>query len=85
MKQVPGTELSVEVQRDALARFVHRYTAEHKPAWAYNLNPHKPYRPQFASDADWLANTRFWVRADGSLSERHRYCSSTPTRPFGQE
>lgn len=86
---VTGDELPVKEQRKALAQFVHRFTLDHKPAWA-----HKPrmavdedgvtrpyaYAPQFASDADWLAHTMFNVKKDGTL--RKASCWSKPTWPL---
>jgi len=73
--------LAPDVQRQALARFVHRFTRTHRPQWARS-NPN--YMPQFADDSDWLANTRFYVTKAGKLDGRHRYCISTPTWPDGK-
>ena len=76
-----GTELSPRAQAEALARFVHRFTETHRPAWARsNLN----YLPQFKDDADWLANTRFHVTKAGEPDKRYRYCVSSPTWPQGK-
>lgn len=86
MKQVKGSDLRPEVQRDALNRFVHRYTGDHKPAWANRIwKDLKPYPLQFKDDTDWLANTLFWVKADGTLSNRHSFCYSSPTWPNNPE
>jgi hypothetical protein len=82
MKQVKGDRLSIAAQREARARFVNRWTKEHKPGWVHD---EKATPPQFASDSDWLANTLFWVRNDGSLSERPSYCESSPTWPDNEE
>jgi hypothetical protein len=80
-----GKELSPEVQRVALSRFVYRYTREHIPAWATEPRPDgQPYVPQFASDADWLAHTKFAVCKDGTLDERTHFCLSAPTWPDGR-
>lgn len=79
---VNGAELSPELRRAALARYVHRFTAEHVPAWARQPRPDgTPYPVQFASDADWLANTDFPVTKAGQLAERPSDCRSRPTWP----
>lgn len=84
MRQVKGSELSQEEQRKALARFVHRFTKQHRPQWANTPRPNgKPYKVQFASDADWLANSLFFVTKEGWLSQQHNHCESTPTWPEG--
>lgn len=73
---IAGDKLRPDVQRQALARFVHRYTGEHVPKWARART-----KPHFATDAEWLAGTRFAIRGDGQLSERVRHCESSPTFP----
>jgi len=83
-----GIDLSPADQRRALARYAHRFTKEHKPAWANeaagggNMRwPGWPVYPvQFASDRDWLENTRFPVRENGTLAARGD-CYSCPTWP----
>lgn len=66
--------------------FVHRYTMEHKPQWAMRpRNNGAPYKPHFASDAEWLANTTFHVTNAGAISGRHNHCETTgQTWPQGQ-
>lgn len=82
MPQVKGSDLPPALQREALRRWVHRFTKDHVPAWARDPMPDgRPYPVQFASDADWLANTVFSLTASGRFSERDRYCRSTPTWP----
>lgn len=77
-----GSALPARTQRDCLARFVHRFTAEHRPAWAMALRPNgQAYQVQFASDADWLAHTLFAVTQDNRLDERVKHCESNPTWP----
>lgn len=78
-KPIRGSELPLHAQKEVLQRFVHRYTKDHIPNWARDTD----YAVQFASDADWLANTCFYINADGSLDGRHRYCESHPTWPEG--
>lgn len=85
MKMILGSELCLPAQREALARFVHRFTGDHCPDWARRQPRRFACPVQFASDADWLAHTRFAVRSDGLLSERHRYCESSPTWPNNPE
>lgn len=82
MKQVKGSELSEAQRHHALNRFVHRYTRDHRPKWVTDT---KVTPVQFASDADWLANTLFFVRKDGKLSELHQRCESRPTWPDNPE
>lgn len=86
MRTLPGNRLDYVAQREALSRFVHRFTREHKPEWA--AKPWKdglPYPVQFASDADWLANSTFTVRADGRLARNVKHCQSDPTWPDNPE
>lgn len=79
MRRTLGSLLSPADQRLALSRYVHRYTREHVPAWAHKTRG-GVYQVQFASDADWLSNTTFPVRKDGSLAARGD-CNSYPTWP----
>jgi hypothetical protein len=82
----PGNELPARIQSDCKRRFVHRFTGEHKPAWALHPAPNgKPYAVQFKDDADWLANTSFAVTRANSLDERVAYCESAPTWPHNPE
>lgn len=83
---VLGSQLSPSVQRQCLARFVHRFTGDHRPQWASVARPDgRSYPVQFASDADWLANTRFFVTKTGNLSLWHDRCESSPTWPNNPE
>ena len=74
-----GDTLSPSAQREVLARFVHRYTGEHKPGWVTS----EAVTPlQFADDAEWLRNTFFPVRrSDGWPHGKVRHCTSYPTWP----
>lgn len=79
-----GCDLTLTEQREVKARFVHRYTLDHKPRWAFNPRPDgSPYMPQFASDADWLAHTLFQTNSRGQALANVD-CYSTPTWPRGQ-
>lgn len=83
---VLGSTLPAAIQAECLRRFPHRYTKEHIPAWAKRPRPNgKPYRPQFATDAEWLASTLFAVTQKGILDARVDYCESTPTWPDGTD
>ena len=83
---VKGNTLRPEAQKQALARFVHRYTGDHRPAW---VNAHKwkgdqEYPLQFKDDKDWLLNTWFCITKDGSIHDGVDHCESTPTWPQGK-
>jgi len=89
-----GSELHPDDKVRVKARYKHRYTGDHKPAWAKDRADAKgvlrfvsenPFPLQFRDDADWLANTRFRVKDDGRLDRRAHYCESTPTWPFNPE
>lgn len=79
MKTKLGSELSETDRKHALAAFVHRFTAEHKPFWTLGHD-----KPHFKDDADWLAHTRFAVTKAGSLNRRAKWCESSPTWPQGR-
>lgn len=80
-----GSDLKPDARREALATFVHRYTGDHLPIWSLKeWKDGKPYPLQFASDADWLANTWFAVKRDGGLDMRFN-CYSCPTWPDNPE
>lgn len=83
---VNGASLPRHLQREALARYVYRYTGDHKPAWAAKeWKDGKPYPVQFKDDADWLAHTEFPVTRSGRLSDRPSACLSRPTWPDNPE
>ena len=85
MKPVLGSALSPENRQDALSRFVHRFTGDHRPAWAaVGREDRTPFPVQFANDADWLAHTIFHITEDGRISGR-RGCESSPTWPNNPE
>lgn len=73
---------------EARARYVHRFTLEHVPAWARVAHDHTElgavfYAPQYASDAELYALTIF--PGEGDLGPRSRYCESGgQTWPLGQ-
>jgi len=70
---VHGNELAPARQREALRSYVARYTGDHKPQWARQPMPNgNAYPVQFADDAEWLANTQFWVTKTGRLAANYR-------------
>ena len=86
MMMVRGSEMCDRLQRQALARYPHRFTRDHKPDWATGeWKDGKPYPVQFDSDADWLANTFFPITVKGEFSRREKYCESHPTWPDNPE
>jgi hypothetical protein len=79
-----GDKLAPTQRTIALASYVHRFTREHVPQWARQPRPDgSPYPVQFASDADWLANTQFNVTRNGALMAAD--CYSRPTWPDNPE
>lgn len=83
---VNGLALSPALQREALARYVHRFTRDHVPAWAKQPQPDgRSYPVHFDSDSEWLAKTYFPVTARGKLAARPGNCQSHPTWPDGRD
>ena len=81
-----GSDLTREEQQYVLATYVHRFTGDHKPAWASKeWKDGQPYPLQFNDDKDWLANTRFQTNKAGSLDSRCNECHSVPTWPNNSE
>jgi hypothetical protein len=81
-----GSDLSYHVQRQALSRYVHRYTGDHKPLWAAKAwKDGRSYPLQFKDDEEWLAHTFFAVTLLGHLDGRVTHCHSEPTWPDNPE
>jgi hypothetical protein len=81
-KQVLGSQLSTEMQRHALARYVHRFTGDHVPNWVTTeFHRGTRYPVQFRDDKEWLSNTLFYVTKSGALDVRYSHCESSPTFP----
>lgn len=81
-----GSHLSPEDRRLAKRMFVHRFTRDHKPTWAFQPRQNgEPYPVQFASDDDWLAHTEFAVDSKGRLKTGYPECLSRPTWPDNPE
>ncbi len=75
---VLGTHLSSADQRSVLASFVHRMTTESRkqfPDFTRRMLA-GGYRMPEKTDAQWLAETRFAVKAAGSLDKRVNSCQS---------
>lgn len=72
----------------AKARYIHRFTMEHVPAWA-RLRPCDQggtetwfYAPQFRTDREWYDNTLF--PGEGHVGKREKHCYTTGhTFPLG--
>lgn len=72
----------------AKARYVHRYTMEHVPAWAAKPIYHDDrkqslyYAPQYRTDKEWYENTTFFGESDMADPD---YCySNNQSWPLGQ-
>jgi len=82
---VNGAKLPPALQRDARARYVHRFTGDNRPSWTRELRPcGRSYPLQFQNDSDWLANTDFPITKAGALANRPNHCQSRPTWPNGR-
>lgn len=83
---VKGDRLSPELQKKVLQMFVHRFTGEHKPAWANKPRPDgTDYPVQHATDQGWLKHTEFALTKQGDLDNRNKYSRSTPSWPKNPE
>lgn len=81
-----GSEMVSIDQKAALNKFVHRFTKEHVPSWSKKeWKDGKTYPVQFASDREWLENTKFYVTKDGRLDNKHDSCESSATWPDNPE
>ena len=86
MNMLAGSQLNDSAKREALQRFVNRFTGQHRPQWVNEPMPDgSAYPVQFRDDADWLANTRFYVTKNGRLDKRTTACQSSPTWPNNPE
>lgn len=69
--------------QQAKARYPHRYTMEHVPAWARKACDNgRFYAPQFKTDAEWYAATKFY--GESELASRSHCHTSGQTWPLGQ-
>lgn len=70
----------------AKARFVHRFTMDHVPAWAAKPNERGDhYAPQFRSDREWYDNTKFAGEPGFPFGSRETCCfTSGQTWPLGK-
>jgi hypothetical protein len=70
MKLIPGSQLTDDQRRQALAMYVHRNTADHPYGWG--ANGHTFNVRSYQSDAEWLAEHAFLVTASGKIAFRRR-------------
>jgi hypothetical protein len=83
---VLGAMLCEADQKHVLAAYVHRFTGEHRPAWANKPMPDgQAYPVQFKDDLDWLAHSYFAIRKNGRLNMLVKHCESYPTWPNNPE
>lgn len=74
---------------EACAKFVHRFTMDHVPAWAkvppaaHSGTETRFYAPQYRSDREWFERTRFHGEP-GHLGKPHECTSTGQTWPLGQ-
>lgn len=81
-----GNLLSPKDQKTVLAKYVNRYTKDHKPQWAYELCPDgTKYPVGFESDKEWLEHSLFLTTSKGRLDNRAKWCESHPTWPDNPE
>lgn len=67
----------------AKARYVHRYTMDHVPAWARaKAHNGKFYAPQYRSDREWYELTKF--HGESELADKKHCYSSGQTWPVGE-
>lgn len=67
----------------ACARYVHRYTMEHVPAWVRTPSPNgKYYAPQFKTDREWYEKTKF--HGESEIADKHHCYTSGESWPMGQ-
>jgi acetoacetate decarboxylase len=70
----------------AKARYVHRFTMEHVPAWARSFctfkDGRKYYAPQFRTDREWYDATLFY--GESELATKKSCYTSGQTWPLGQ-
>jgi hypothetical protein len=81
---IRGSELYEPLKKEVLQRFCMRFTKDHIPAWGLIRGPKGFYKPQFASDVEWLENTFFWITKSGRIADRPKFCESRPTWPDGR-
>lgn len=69
---------------EACARYVHRYTMEHVPAWAQKRAENGLfYAPQYRNDAEWYERTLFYGEP-GHYGTKNECCSAGQSWPLGQ-
>ena len=67
---------------DAKARYVHRFTMQHVPAWSqYARSDGKYYAPQYRTDREWYENTYF--KGEHEVADDSHCYSTNPSWPLG--
>jgi hypothetical protein len=72
----------------AKAAYVHRFTMDHRPVWAYKPLEEKDNfiiypAPHYRSDKDWYDNTYF--PGEAGISKRSKFCQTrNQTWPIGK-
>lgn len=80
--QLLGSQLDAKDRAHVLAAYLHRFTGNHKPAWANEAMPNgESYKIQFKDDEEWLNHTYFAVNQKGQLNKSCKECRSNPTWP----
>lgn len=68
----------------AKARFPHRFTCEHVPAWALKpMADGRYYAPQYETDQEWFDNTVFPGEPNLHRNNKHCLCKNA-SFPRGQ-
>ena len=69
--------------KDAKNLYVHRYTMEHIPNWAFSVRPDGSYyAPHYRNDQEWYENTDF--PGENNTPKGADYCYSyNQTWPLG--
>lgn len=67
---------------EAKRRYVHRYTMEHVPNWAFRPHQGRYYAPQYRTDREWYDNTIF-PREEGHHGEGTDCYSTNSSWPMG--
>lgn len=68
----------------AKARYVYRYTCDHKPAWADNPIRDMYPAPQYRSDREWYENTAFPGEEGNLAADTDGAYSTQQTWPLGR-
>ena len=72
---IHGKKLNPEQHKKVLNAYVHRYTGEHKPAWAKKTMPNgEACKPTHKTDKDWVHDHAFYFnKGTNNLSGRYQH------------